>query len=124
MNKCLLLSTYMYTHVHVLKHNNKYDNRCIYWLQLWVGQHRRVCPLWKLSPKFPSSEWPLCEVVIAHYQEPTDEIAGTLRAALEMDYPHDKFIVSILDDGYFRMVEQDYVVTAGGKELEAMVIAM
>lgn len=42
-----------------------------------------------------------------------------------MDYPHDKFIVSILDDGYFTKSEEgDYVVTAGGRDLEAMVIAM
>jgi hypothetical protein len=54
----------------------------VYWLQLWVGQWRRVRPLWQLRPAFAEHQWSLCEVVIAHYQEPPEELAGTLRAAL------------------------------------------
>ena len=40
-------------------------------------------------------------MVIAHYQEPAEELAGTLRAALEMDYPAARLVVSVLDDGFF-----------------------
>ena len=33
------------------------------------------------------------QVVIAHYQEPAEELAGTLRAALDLDYPPDRLII-------------------------------
>ena len=61
--------------------------------------------LHELMPAFPEASFPVVEVVVAHYQEPVEELAGTLRGCLDIDYPPEKLIISILDDGYFRRHE-------------------
>jgi cellulose synthase/poly-beta-1,6-N-acetylglucosamine synthase-like glycosyltransferase len=74
----------------------------------------------QLTPPFPEHQWPQVEVVIAHYQEPCEELAATLRAALDLDYPPERLIVSIIDDGYFKRHEAELphheTVEEGGKD--------
>jgi cellulose synthase (UDP-forming) len=43
--------------------------------------------------------WPMIDVFIPTYNEPLDVVKPTVLAALNMDYPADRFTVHILDDG-------------------------
>ncbi|MEL6750993.1 MAG: UDP-forming cellulose synthase catalytic subunit [Pseudomonadota bacterium] len=43
--------------------------------------------------------WPTVDVFVPSYNEDTDLVANTLAAALNMDYPRERFTVYLLDDG-------------------------
>ncbi len=44
-------------------------------------------------------EWPTVDVLIPTYNEPTELIEVTMRAALRIDYPKERFRVCLCDDG-------------------------
>lgn len=48
------------------------------------------------------STWPTVDIYIPTYSEPISVVSCTLLAAIEVDYPKDKFNVYILDDGWPR----------------------
>ena len=62
--------------------------RIFFWAQLWAGQNRKVHRLDELLPAFPEAAWPVVEVVIAHYQEPVDELAGVSRLSVVYQFCH------------------------------------
>ena len=66
---------------------------------LWRPIVRQVKPLSQLMPKMVKSEWPNIDIFITCYNEPTDMVQETVRAALAMDYPVTKLKVYVLDDG-------------------------
>ncbi len=53
----------------------------------------------------PLSEWPQVDVFITHYNEGREVIELTVKGALAIDYPQDKFHIYILDDGKVPEVE-------------------
>jgi cellulose synthase (UDP-forming) len=58
-------------------------------------KHRRPVPL----AQAPEREWPRVDVYIPTYDEEVDIVRKTALAALAMDYPHDKKVIYVLDDG-------------------------
>ncbi|MEO8663692.1 MAG: UDP-forming cellulose synthase catalytic subunit, partial [Bryobacteraceae bacterium] len=59
------------------------------------------------------TRWPTVDVFIPTYNEPLDIVKATVMAAVNMDYPPDKFQVYILDDGrreVFRQFAEEYGV--------------
>eukprot|EP00966_Prymnesium_polylepis_P333974 7389379-Prymnesium_polylepis.2 len=58
--------------------------------------------------------------------EPVEDSARPLRRAIKQDYPADRFVVAINDDGYYRRVDSGdglvrYEVTDIGQEMEQMI---
>lgn len=47
----------------------------------------------------PPESWPSVDIMVPSYNEPEDLLEVTLIAALQIDYPQDKFNVYLLDDG-------------------------
>lgn len=58
-------------------------------------------PIRRLPAPLPedTSLWPTVDVYIPTYNEDPELVAHTVRAAVAMDYPKDKFTVYLLDDG-------------------------
>ncbi|MDQ0317214.1 UDP-forming cellulose synthase catalytic subunit [Amorphus orientalis] len=51
------------------------------------------------APVLPDEDQPTIDVFVPTYNEEPELLATTLAAALQMDYPKEKFIVYLLDDG-------------------------
>ncbi len=66
---------------------------------LWRPLVRQVKSLDQLMPPLPRSDWPTVDVFVACYNEPTEIVEQTARAALAIDYPSTKLRVYVLDDG-------------------------
>ncbi len=66
---------------------------------LWRPVVRQVKSLDQLTPPLPREDWPTVDVFITCYNEPTDIVEPTAKAALAMDYPATKLRVYVLDDG-------------------------
>ncbi|MDZ7957849.1 MAG: glycosyltransferase [Aulosira sp. DedQUE10] len=66
---------------------------------LWRPLVRQIKSINQLNPPLALSNWPTVDVFIACYNEPTDIVEQTARAALNIDYPANKLRVYILDDG-------------------------
>lgn len=66
---------------------------------LWRPLERKIKSLDRLVPSLPSSQWPAVDVFVTCYNEPTEIVEATARAALAIDYPVTKLCVYVLDDG-------------------------
>ncbi len=84
-------------------------------LILALGYFQGLKPLGRKPIPLPedTTKWPTIDVFIPTYNEPLDVVKPTVMAALNMDYPPDRFNVYILDDGRrdeFRQFAADYGV--------------
>jgi len=84
-------------------------------LILVLGYFQGLKPLGRKPIPLPDdiTKWPTVDVFIPTYNEPLDIVKPTVMAALNMDYPADKFQVYILDDGRrdeFRQFAEEYGV--------------
>ncbi len=66
---------------------------------LWRPIVRQIKSLNQLNPPVPISDWPTVDVFITCYNEPSEMVEETAKAALAIDYPTTKLRVYILDDG-------------------------
>ncbi|BAY32425.1 cellulose synthase [Nostoc carneum NIES-2107] len=66
---------------------------------LWRPLVRQIKSLDQLMPPLTMPNWPNVDVFIACYNEPSEIVEATARAALNIDYPPNKLRVYILDDG-------------------------
>ncbi|MFN7522606.1 MAG: glycosyltransferase family 2 protein, partial [Aphanizomenon sp.] len=66
---------------------------------LWRPIVRQVKSLNQLIPPLPNSDWANVDVFITCYNEPSEMVEETARAALAIDYPTTKLRVYVLDDG-------------------------
>ncbi|CAN1212565.1 Cellulose synthase [Tumidithrix helvetica PCC 7403] len=66
---------------------------------LWRPLEREVRSLDQMRPPLPAIDYPTVDVFITCYNEPTEMVEETARAALTIDYPTNKLRVYILDDG-------------------------
>lgn len=83
---------------------------------LALGYFQGLKPLERKPIPLPedSTKWPTVDVFIPTYNEPLEIVKPTVMAALNMDYPPDRFQVFILDDGRreeFRRFAEEYGVT-------------
>lgn len=62
---------------------------------LFVGRYRREK---KTLADFKDGEIPFADVLICTYNEPLSLLEMTIAAAVNMDYPQDRFLVHICDD--------------------------
>lgn len=71
------------------------------WLVLILGFVQTAWPLERRPAPLPAdqSRWPTVDVYIPTYNEPLSVVRNTVLGALNMDYPHDKMRIYILDDG-------------------------
>jgi cellulose synthase (UDP-forming) len=76
-----------------------YVGGAMFTIGLWRPLERKIKSLPDLNPPLPESEWPSVDILIACYNEPTEIVETTARAALSIDYPVGKMRVYILDDG-------------------------
>jgi cellulose synthase/poly-beta-1,6-N-acetylglucosamine synthase-like glycosyltransferase len=97
--------------------------------QMWHRQCRVICRLDGLKPGFPKEDWPKVELLWTHYLEPPELSRDPLEYALNMDYPPEKLVLTIGDDGYHvrRKGEtgtpspDQYEVTEIGLEMERVI---
>lgn len=68
---------------------------------MWKPVKRKWRSLDALKPPLSSENWPSVDIVIAHYKEDPEQLRGTIRAALNLDYPSHLLHVIVADDGYF-----------------------
>jgi cellulose synthase (UDP-forming) len=66
---------------------------------LWRPLVRQVRSFDQMTPPFPQSAWPNVDVFVTCYNEPTEIVERTAKAALAIDYPPTKLRVYVLDDG-------------------------
>ena len=66
---------------------------------LWQPVVRKIRSFNSLLPQFPPEEYPAIDIFITCYNEPTEMVEETAKAALNINYPVDKLKVYILDDG-------------------------
>lgn len=83
---------------------------------LALGYFQGLKPLERKPIPLPedTAKWPTVDVFIPTYNEPLEIVKPTVMAALNMDYPPDRFQVYILDDGRrdeFRQFAEQYGVT-------------
>jgi cellulose synthase/poly-beta-1,6-N-acetylglucosamine synthase-like glycosyltransferase len=90
-------------------------------LNLWHRQTTRYVRLDALKPEFPASQWPKVNMHFTHYQEEVEQVKEPLMNALQQEYPAELVVVTILDDGYFERVKDDYKVTETGLAMERMI---
>ncbi|WP_084637406.1 UDP-forming cellulose synthase catalytic subunit [Paludibacterium yongneupense] len=66
-----------------------------------LGIFVNVAPVRREPVPLPAdrSQWPTVDILIPSYNEPLDMLDITLRAALNIRYPRDRFHVYLLDDG-------------------------
>lgn len=71
---------------------------------LLLGLFVNAWPLEREPVPLPTdkSTWPTVDIYIPTYSEPVSVVAPTLMAAVEIEYPRDKFNVYVLDDGWPR----------------------
>jgi len=70
-------------------------------MTLYLGHFQTIRPLRRKPAPLPDDpeEWPTVDVYVPTYNEPLYVVRPTVLAALNMDWPSDKFKVYILDDG-------------------------
>jgi cellulose synthase (UDP-forming) len=70
-------------------------------MTLYLGHFQTIRPLHRRPAPLPddSNDWPTIDVYVPTYNEPLYVVRPTVLAALNMDWPSDKFHVYILDDG-------------------------
>ena len=75
---------------------------------LFLGYFQTIWPLRRAPVALPdnSDDWPHVDVLIPTYNEPLDVVRYTALGALNMDWPADKMLVYILDDGRRKEFEQ------------------
>ncbi len=66
---------------------------------LWRPLVRQIKSLDQMTPPIPKADWPTVDVFVTCYNEPTEIVEETAKAALAMDYPPIKLRVYVLDDG-------------------------
>tara|TARA_R100000365_G_C2747796_1_gene78095 strand:+ start:891 stop:5222 length:4332 start_codon:yes stop_codon:yes gene_type:complete len=71
------------------------------WFIMLLGLIQTSWPLHRpvVEMKGDPSEWPTVDVYIPTYNESLDIVRNTVFAAMDMDYPADRYRVFILDDG-------------------------
>jgi len=71
------------------------------WLILLFSFIQATWPLNRpvVEPAGPPEEWPTVDVFVPTYNESLSIVSNTVYAAMDMDYPADRFNVWILDDG-------------------------
>lgn len=71
------------------------------WVILALGVFQTAWPLEReaIEIKGEPHEWPTVDVYIPTYNESLDIVRTTVLAAQDMDYPHERFQVHLLDDG-------------------------
>ena len=71
------------------------------WVILILGFIQTSWPLYRpvVEPEGDPSQWPTVDVYIPTYNESLAIVRNTVYAAMDMDYPADRFNVYILDDG-------------------------
>lgn len=71
------------------------------WLVLALGYFQMVWPLGRKPVALPNDQthWPTVDIFIPTYDEPLSVVKPTVMAALQLDWPQDKYKVYILDDG-------------------------
>lgn len=71
------------------------------WVILVLGFVQTSWPLYRpvVEPEGDPSQWPTVDVYIPTYNESLSIVRNTVYAAMDMDYPADRFNVYILDDG-------------------------
>ena len=71
------------------------------WIILVLGflQTAWQLPRPVIEPVGPPEEWPTVDVYVPTYNESLEIVANTVYAAMDMDYPPERFRVFILDDG-------------------------
>jgi len=71
---------------------------------LLLGIFVNAWPLERTPTPLPDdkSSWPTVDVYIPTYSEPIEVVAPTLMAAVEINYPKNRFKVYVLDDGWPR----------------------
>lgn len=84
------------------------------WLIMALGFLQTSWPLERpvAEPKGEPDEWPVVDVFIPTYNESLEIVKQTVFAAMDMDYPADRFRVFILDDGR-RAEFRDFAKEAG-----------
>eukprot|EP00421_Protoceratium_reticulatum_P017403 CAMPEP_0168381990 /NCGR_PEP_ID=MMETSP0228-20121227/13159_1 /TAXON_ID=133427 /ORGANISM="Protoceratium reticulatum, Strain CCCM 535 (=CCMP 1889)" /LENGTH=209 /DNA_ID=CAMNT_0008395101 /DNA_START=121 /DNA_END=747 /DNA_ORIENTATION=+ len=90
-------------------------------LVLWHRQRRYACRLDSLTPDFPPACWPKVHICSTHCMEPVSEFMKPLKQLLKQKYPPELFVVTILDDGYYRRLGSKHEITELGREMEDMV---
>jgi len=70
-------------------------------MTLYLGHFQTIRPLRRKPAPLPDdvNNWPTLDVYVPTYNEPLYVVRPTVLAALNMDWPSDKFKVYILDDG-------------------------
>jgi cellulose synthase (UDP-forming) len=70
-------------------------------MTLYLGHFQTIRPLHRKPAPLPddANDWPTVDVYVPTYNEPLYVVRPTVLAALNMDWPSDKFKVYILDDG-------------------------
>lgn len=66
---------------------------------LWRPLERRIKSIDQLTPIFPKENYPNVDVFITCYNEPSELVEKTAKAALAIDYPPTKLRIYVLDDG-------------------------
>jgi cellulose synthase (UDP-forming) len=68
---------------------------------LMLGYIQTIRPLRRAPVPLPENleEWPNVDVLIPTYNEPLAVVRSTVFASMNIDYPHDKLHVYVLDDG-------------------------
>ena len=71
------------------------------WVILVLGFIQTSWPLDRpvIEPIGPAEEWPTVDIYIPTYNESLDIVRNTVFAAMDLDYPADRYRVFILDDG-------------------------
>jgi cellulose synthase (UDP-forming) len=71
------------------------------WVILILGFIQTSWPLYRpvVEPEGDPSTWPTVDIYIPTYNESLAIVRNTVYAAMDMDYPADRFNVYILDDG-------------------------
>mmetsp|Transcript_25760 Transcript_25760/g.65473 ORF Transcript_25760/g.65473 Transcript_25760/m.65473 type:complete len:762 (+) Transcript_25760:59-2344(+) len=90
-------------------------------LLLWHRQQRHMCRLDALSPPFPREQWPRVHIWCCHYTEPPADLVDTLRQSVQLDYPPASYVVTILDDGFYKRKGEVYEKTQIGQQMEDMI---
>jgi len=98
------------------------------WVILALGVLQTAWPLDRQSvePEGEPHEWPTVDVYIPTYNESLEIVRTTVLAALDMDYPRDRYHVYLLDDGrrpefraFARSVGCGYITRADNNHAKA-----
>ena len=76
-----------------------YIGGVMFTIGLWRPLVRQVRSLDQMMPLFKQADWSTVDIFITCYNEPSELVEQTARAALAIDYPVTRLRVYILDDG-------------------------